>query len=152
MFTANNYKANFDPCDDTLIEHKIMTCILDSFRMLSTLTVCVLIFKRGHFKNMSRLAKFCLMGFLAQALLYAVFDILFIAEDKLINSLEYIGWIIFYETHWLFTVHYVRAASLFRLLFSRHSENDLKVMQKRVCLVKVINLAMSVFILGISII
>ena len=37
----------------------------------------------------------------------------------------------FMENHWLFAAHYLHVASLFRLLFARHSESELKLMQSR---------------------
>ena len=57
--------------------------------------------------------------------------------------------IIFYVTHWLFTAHYIRIACLYRMLFSRHSEVDLKVIRNRNFRLKVLTVVFVVIIVGV---
>ena len=57
-----------------------------------------------------------------------------------------IVYFIFLENHWLFTAHYVRVASLFRLLFKKHTEGDLRLMQRRNNKIKVLTISMTAVI------
>ena len=54
--------------------------------------------------------------------------------------------IIFAENHWHFTSHYLRVAYMFRLLFRRHSEDDLSEIQLRKARIRVLNISISVLI------
>ena len=56
--------------------------------------------------------------------------------------LRMIADLIFWENHWLFTAHYLQVACFFKMLFIRHTEDDLTKMQRRRYWIKTLTISM----------
>ena len=70
------------------------------------------------------------MGLLLEAVLYPIIDNGLLSKE--ITYVAIFDLFIFIENHWLFTAHYMTVACLFRLLFVRHTDNDLEIIKRRI--------------------
>ena len=147
-------KIDSEACDTQMCKRtQIAVFVLEYFemtvRMLFTMTVAILIFKRKQFHSMTWLAKLSFIGMIVMAFFDIVITIGYLQFEKnWINELEMAIKFIFMENHWLFAAHYLRVACLFRLLFARHSESDLRLMQRRNRWLRIIFFVFSAFIAG----
>ena len=62
------------------------------------------------------------------------------------------GSLCFLGNHWLFTSHYLKVASLFKLTFSRHSESGLTAMERRKKILKAVDVLAYLFLLSFVVI
>ena len=90
-----------------------------------TLPITFIILKRGQFKNMPKLMKLSFIGFIMTWFVFVAYTIMSYMTGIFVNLFITVASMFFLESHWLFIAHYLRVASLFKLLFSKHTENSL---------------------------
>ena len=125
--------SNPETCDKTIQAGNIISIACYIVRTFFTVTVIFLVFKRRQFTNMFWLARLAFVGYILQWLFITIYMVCFISLDKgkVVQNQTYfdVVWgLSFYEIHWLIAAHYLRVACLLRLLFVRHSQNELQIM------------------------
>ena len=118
-------------CQQLVRANNVMLVIDTVIRSIFTLCVSIFILKRGRFTIMSTLMKFSFIGFIATWLLFAFYTIKSTYTGNFLNKFIGFASLIFMETHWLFTAHYLRVACLFKLLFSMHTKDNLDLIKRK---------------------
>ena len=103
---------------------------------IALVTVIVLMFRRGHIKNVPFMIKIALLGFVIVQLLTMVGVLIILINGKPNDALGFTLLGTFDSVHWIFASHYLQVAVMFRLTFSGQNESfEEKFNRRRRCLI-----------------
>ena len=113
----------------------------DVILLIVWLTVVIYLYKRGQMAKLASSIKISIAFYFLQMIAETIKIIYY--QRKQFNWLHesiVLTWSIFYLNHWIFTWHYLEAASLFKLTFGQHSVSNLNLIQKRKRNMHIINI------------
>ena len=119
------------------------------------------LFYRNLVKHVPNLLKICIAGFVFEEIAFGWASITIIVNEWSWHEFEQsytykvsftLGALVFLTNHWLFTSHYLKVASLFKLTFSRHSEIGLATMLSRKKILWAVDIVAYIFLLGYGVV